>query len=64
MNCSAFWIGKEALVGIRCLTINTRSNRVASVSSIIKGYFNPVQMLDSHISTYSIKKLVIYSCFE
>jgi hypothetical protein len=29
------WVGKEALVGIRCLTINTQSNRVVIVSSII-----------------------------
>jgi hypothetical protein len=33
------WVGKEALVGIRCLTINTLANRVVIVSSVIARIF-------------------------
>jgi hypothetical protein len=42
------------------LTFNTRLNRVVIISSQSQGYFNSVQYQDSHISTYSIKTLVIY----
>ncbi len=34
------------------LTLNTWSNRVVSISSVITRYFNPVQYRDGHISTY------------
>jgi hypothetical protein len=33
------WVSKKALVGIRCLTINTRANRVVIVSSVITRIF-------------------------
>ncbi len=47
------WLGKEAVVGIRCLTIYTWANRVVIVSSVItRIFFNPMQVLDSHISTF------------
>jgi hypothetical protein len=40
------------------LTFNTWSNRVVIISS--QGYFNSVQYRDGHISTCSIKTIVIY----
>jgi hypothetical protein len=33
------WVSKKALVGIRCLTINTQANRVVIVSSVITRIF-------------------------
>jgi Ca2+/Na+ antiporter len=45
------------------LTIYTRSNRVVIISSVItRIFFNSVQCLDGHLSTYSINTLVIYLC--
>jgi hypothetical protein len=55
MHYSACWRSKKALVSIRCLTINTRANRVAIVYSVIARIFNPMQVLGSHISTLSNK---------
>jgi hypothetical protein len=37
---------------IRCDTFNTWANRVAVICSVITKIFNPMQMLDSHISTF------------
>jgi hypothetical protein len=42
---------KKALISIRCLTINTRANRVAIVCSGIARIFNHMQMTGGHIST-------------
>ncbi len=53
MNYSACWKSKKALVSIRCLTINTKANRVAIDCSIIARIFNPMQVLGGHISTPS-----------
>ncbi len=55
MNYSACWRSKMALASIRCLSINTRANRVAIVCSVITRIFNPMQVLVSHISTLSNK---------
>ncbi len=51
MNYPACWRGKEALIGKRCLTINTQANRIAIVSSVITRI---LQVLGSHISTHSV----------
>jgi hypothetical protein len=55
MNYLGCWRSKKALVSIRCLTINTRANRVAFVCSVITRIFNPMEVLGSHISTLSNK---------
>ncbi len=55
MNYSACWRSKMALTSIRCLSINTRANRVTIVCYIITRIFNPLQVLGSHISTLSNK---------
>jgi hypothetical protein len=39
---------------IRCHTFNTQANRVAIVFSITTRIFNPIQVLDGHISPLSI----------
>jgi hypothetical protein len=42
---------KGSCLHIRCHTFNTRAIRVAIVCSIIAKIFNPLQILDGHIST-------------
>ncbi len=47
-----FWESTKALVNMGYLTINTQSNRVVIISSVITRIFlNSVQCLDGHIST-------------
>jgi hypothetical protein len=55
MNYSAPWRSIKAVVSIRCLTFNTRANRVAIVCFVIARIFNPMQALGGHISTLSNK---------
>jgi hypothetical protein len=48
-----FWVSTRALGSIRYLTINTRSNRVAIISSVItRIFFFNSAIPDGHISTY------------
>ncbi len=45
-------LSTKALGNMGCLTINTRSNRVLIITSVItRIFFNSVQCLDGHIST-------------
>ncbi len=46
------WVSKRALGNMRYLTINTRSNRVVIISSVITRIFFNSAILDSNISTY------------
>jgi hypothetical protein len=62
MNYSACCGSNKALVGIRCLTINTQANRVTIVCSVIARIFNPMQVLGSHMSTLSNKDTQVLFC--
>jgi hypothetical protein len=54
MKNSACWRGEEALVGIRCLTINTRANRVVIVCSVITKIFWPYASIGlSHFNLFN-----------
>jgi hypothetical protein len=59
-----FEVSTKALGSMGYLTIITRSNRVVIVSSVITRIFfiYSGQCLNGHISTFSIKTLVIYLC--
>jgi hypothetical protein len=52
---------KGSRLHIRCHTFNTRANRVVIVGSIFTKIFNPMQVLDSHISTFLNDILVLIS---
>jgi hypothetical protein len=59
------WLGNEALVGIKCLTINTRANRVVVVSSVITRIFLTLcKCWTVTFQPISIKTLVICLCCE
>jgi hypothetical protein len=65
MNCPACWVGKEALVGIRCLTINTRENRV-HVNQNKNVIFEEIpdhrsRSLSTHKSSWTDEKVLIGS---
>ncbi len=54
------WVSTKALSNIRCLTMNTRSNRVVIISSVItRIFFNSVQCWTVTFQPISIKTLVI-----
>ncbi len=46
---------------IQCYTFKTQANRVVIVSSIITKIFNPMQVLDGHISTFLNDTRVLFS---
>ncbi len=55
------WVSTKALGNMRYLTVNTRSNRVAIISSVItRIFFNSVQFWMVTFQPISIKTLVIY----
>ncbi len=55
---------KGSCLHIRCHTFNTRANRVAIICSVITKIFNPMQVLDSHISTSLNDTPVLNLCFS
>ncbi len=62
LTYSACWRSNKVLIDTsdEC-TFNTRANRVVIVSSVIIKIFNPVQVLDGHISMFLNDTLVLFS---
>jgi hypothetical protein len=52
------WVRKKALVGIRCLTINTRANRVVIVRSVItRTFLTLCNVGQSHLNRFQLRNL-------